>query len=168
MVSAFGGIGIILAIVLAYKTIQRWGMEEKIKYDSVDDYVFELAKFDQGANHYGEIEHYKFFDNGTGLFLFESWHDDMDCDDPDCELKEEYKTTTFTYEVTDDHHIKFKTGDSCLYFLEYPETETITIDLDNHRIYQGDSEYQPYQLQNEEKTDWQTIKTILSNSTHHE
>ena len=127
-------------------------------YNNIGNYVFELQEANQGANHYGEIEHYKFLSNGTGFYLFESWHDTSECGDPDCSLEARTDTTTFTYKVIAPDKIQFKKGLSGM----CSSLATITLDQDSRQIIVDDEDF-PLQLINPEKIDWEGINKILNN-----
>lgn len=79
-ISAATTLGIIFICVMVYNVSQKHKLAKQTFYSEQKDYAFELYEMNQGANHYGEREYYKFFSDGTGLYLFESWHDPMDCD----------------------------------------------------------------------------------------
>jgi len=123
-------------------------------YNNLDGYAFELIEPNQGANHYGEIEHYKFFNNGTGFYLFESWHDPMDCDDPDCNLEAHTDTATFTYKIISHNRIVFKKRKPM-----YDKPSIITIDNYNQQVVVNEEDY-PLQLQ-EESVNWNEVEKIL-------
>lgn len=98
---AFSIIGVLLVMLATYLSVKVYNKQLTAKedyYNSIDDYAFELVECNQGANHYGEREYYKFFTNGTGLYLFVAWHDPSDCDGG-CDLSSQTDTLTFNYKV---------------------------------------------------------------------
>lgn len=92
---------LLLVLLLTFVFIKIYSNHKTAKedyYNSVDDYAFELVEYNSGANHYGETEYYKFFTNGTGLYLFIAWHDTSECDG-ECDLSAQTDTLTFKYSV---------------------------------------------------------------------
>lgn len=84
---------------VSFVLVQKHKTAKQTFYNEHKEYAFELVEANQGANHYGEIESYKFFSNGTGIYLFESWHDPMDCDESGCSLEARTDTAYFNYDV---------------------------------------------------------------------
>lgn len=122
---------------------------KQIYYNGIDEYAFELTESNHGANHYGENEYYKFFSNGTGLYLFESWHDPMDCHYSDCTLEAKTDTATFKYSVRNNKIIFSE--------IKYKDTIAVTIDISNKRIVVDD-----YPLRvNDESVNWDEINKII-------
>lgn len=94
-------IGVIIVILVTFFSFNLYSKHKTAKedyYNSVDNYAFELVECNQGANHYGEREYYKFFTNGTGLYFFLAWHDTSECDGG-CDLTAQTDTLTFKYTV---------------------------------------------------------------------
>lgn len=119
-------------------------------YHSLDDFVFEMQEFNQGANHYGEQNYYKFFDNGTGFYLFVAWHDKSECDG-DCDLTAKTDTTSFTYTVSP-KGISYPTMNGWI------GNNVIPIDVQSHTISfeQGDTRYI-----NPEKVNWDKVEQLF-------
>lgn len=110
-----------------------------------------MIESNHGANHYGENEYYKFFSNGTGLYLFESWHDPMDCHYSDCTLEAKTDTATFKYSVRNNKIIFRK--------IIYKNTISVTIDTSNKRIIINEKDY-PLRV-NDESVNWDEINKII-------
>ena len=123
-------------------------------YEGLDGYAFELVRFMQGANHYGEREYYKFFSNGTGFHLFEAWHDKSDCNDLDCTLESRSDTITFNYSVKGHRIIVFDQG----LLSDMKEQATVVLDVDNREIVVGE-QYYPLQLSTA-PVNWDEVKKI--------
>ena len=148
-------IGILVIGAITFKTIQNH--KEANIYQEQKVYAFELRDFRNGANHYGEMEYYKFFSDGTGLYLFESWHDPMDCNDPECDLESRTDTAQFKYDIKNGNMLFFKTspkGFSSSYDIVVkllPEERTIYIDENKY----------PLQV-NTESINWTEVSKILN------
>lgn len=132
---------ILAAFLLGGKMMQAHSVAKQRYYEELDGYAFELTRFMQGANHYGEREYYKFFSNGTGFHLFEAWHYESDCHDPDCSLESRTDTLTFTYSVKAHKKIIFDEG----VLSDMKEQATVVLDIDNKEIV-VDEQYYPLQL----------------------
>lgn len=148
-------IGILVIGAITFKTIQNH--KEANIYKEQKVYAFELRDFRNGANHYGEMEYYKFFSDGTGLYLFESWHDPMDCKDPECDLVSRTDTAQFKYDIKNGNMLFFKTspkGFSSSYDMVVkllPEEQTIYIDENKY----------PLQV-NTESINWTEVSKMLN------
>lgn len=99
LISTLIMLGIIITGVVVYNIVQTHKVAKQTYYNELGGYAFELIEPNQGANHYGEVEHYKFFSNGTGFYMFESWHDVQNCYELGCDLEARCDTATFSYEV---------------------------------------------------------------------
>lgn len=97
--SIVGFLFIVFAITIFAMINRKIKTAKEDYYKSIEDYAFEIVEINQGANHYGEREYYKFFPNGMGLYLFVSWHDQSECVG-DCDLSAHTDTLTFQYHVT--------------------------------------------------------------------
>lgn len=151
-------IGIVIIGFVIYSLVQKYRTGKQTSYEERTDYAFELIDANQGANHYGEIEHYKFFDDGTGLYLFESWHDPMDCDEPDCDLKAYTDTAHFTYDV-DGYNLMFERNPKSLSSYYAPKQNTnIMLLPDERQIYIHENEY-PLQVI-DETINWDKVTSI--------
>ena len=130
-------------------------------YDSVTDFAFETEEQVFGANHYGEEYHHKFFVDGTGLYLFKSWHDESECGG-DCDLTAHSDTATFQYEVHG-NAIIFRGGDiitgrgdaDTLYVSTQDSIISMRRELDDC----GDV-YEPV-IVKKESIDWDKVKSML-------
>lgn len=148
-------IGIIIIGTISFSLVQKHKAAKQTYYNEKDGYAFELKEFNQGANHYGEREYYKFFSDGTGLYLFESWHDPMDCNDPDCTLEARTDTATFRYNVINHCTVVFKKRSPSI----YDSLSSVTINLNNQQIYVREEDY-PLML-NEKSVNWTEIQKML-------
>lgn len=154
-------IGIAILGVSSYYFAQKHKVAKQSAYNEITDFAFELVDPNQGANHYGEIEYYKFFSNGTGLYLFESWHDPMDCDEPGCELEARTDTAYFSYDVMDGFHLLFGRNPKGLSsFYEKGQDTWITLLPEQGEIYIHEKEY-PLQLK-EETVKWDEVTKICN------
>ena len=151
-------LGVIILGVAVFCTVQAHKVAPKTFYDELNDYAFELAENNQGANHYGEIELYKLFSNGRGVYLFESWHDSQNCYEPGCELETRCDTVSFSYMVNDNtiyfdrnFTIGINSGNTpvSIYIDEY--TKKITTSKDCFPLYVV-----------EQSTNWNEVKKMLT------
>ncbi len=145
---------IIAAFLLGGKMIQAHSTAKQRYYEGLDKYAFELTRFMQGANHYGEREYYKFFSDGTGFQLYEAWHDMADCHDPNCSLESRTDTMTFTYRVKDHRELFFGEGPSGA-----EEQAAVVLDVNNREII-VDEQYYPLQLSTA-PINWAEVKKII-------
>ena len=146
---------IIMAVLLVGKQIiHKHQTAKQSYYESLNDYAFELTEFNQGANHYGEREYYKFFCDGTGFYLYESWHDKADCNEQNCDLEARTDTMTFKYNVKDHNKVIFDKGLKS----DYKGQTTIVLDLSNKEIVVDEDDY-PLQVNNE-TINWEEVMAI--------
>lgn len=145
---------IVIVGVLSLYFYQRHQNSKQIYYKGIDEYAFELTESNHGANHYGENEYYKFFSDGTGLYLFESWHDPSDCDDSECTLEARTDTATFKYKASN-NRIIFKKVNPCIYDGDI----SVTVDFPNKRIIVDEKDY-PLRVNNE-SVNWDEINKII-------
>lgn len=151
-------IAIIILVVLQIGNIaiEKHQYAKQSYYESLDGYAFELTEFVQGANHYGEREYYKFFSNRTGFYLFESWHDEADCNELNCNLENRTDTMTFKYIVKDHNKIIFEKG---LKADDDKGQSTIVLDVVNREILVDEDDYL---LQvNDETINWDEVMKII-------
>lgn len=165
LISTLIMLGVIIIGVVVYNIVQTHKVAKQTYFNELDGYAFELIEPNQGANHYGEIEHYKFFSNGKGFYMFESWHDVQNCYELDCDLEARCDTTTFSYEVVDNSiyfNRDFTTG---LSSGGTPIELIININDFGKEIYIGE-EYYPLQVV-EETINWDETEKIVSHNFHH-
>lgn len=150
-------VGLICVVIILVKMNFNHKSAKEDYYNSIDDYAFELVECNQGANHYGEREYYKFFTNGTGLYLFISWHDSFECSG-DCNLSAQTDTLTFRYHVN---------GDTIFYprwIMSYPimagEISPITVNLMKHSF---DSDELGIRFIDTAKVDWNKVNEMFDN-----
>lgn len=153
-------IGITIVGVGSYYLVQKHNVAKQDSYNEITDFAFELYDFNQGANHYGEREYYKFFCNGTGVYLFESWHDPMDCDEPGCDLEARADTAYFTYEVMDGHVLFGRNPKGLSSFYDQGQDTWIMLLPEQEEIYIHEKEY-PLQL-SEETVKWDEVTKICN------
>lgn len=136
------------------KSIELQAQDDRKKqyFEELDHYAFKLQSAMNGANHYGECGYYKFFSNGTGFYLFESWHDISDCDDPSCDLDARVDTLSFKYKVKGNAIIF-----DCNYTFSSPET--IYVNIDNRKF---DLEQSSVTYLYEDDINWDEVKRILN------
>lgn len=151
-------IGIIVAIWGGLYWKNKHEVAKETYYNELDGYAFELYEFNQGANHYGEREYYKFLPGGKGLYLFVSWHDPMDCKDADCDLESRQDTVWFNYKLSGNNRILFETG----FLSGFTGHESVTWDPVGNEIYVGDPD-QEYKLLriNDETINWDLVEQIF-------
>ena len=145
---------VIAAIFLSGKMMQVHSVAKQTYYEGLDGYAFELVEFNQGANHYGEREYYKFFSNGTGFYLFESWHDQLDCDDPQCDLVARTDTMTFKYKVVNHDKVVFEKG----LMSDFKGKANVFLDTYNREIV-VDEDYYPLQ-KGSAPVNWEEVMKI--------
>ena len=148
---------VIIAITSLVVTIVKWQNNAIQRYyDHLDGYAFEMTDFNQGANHYGEREYYKIFPDGTGFYMFQSWHDATDCNDPGCDLESRTDTMTFRYRVEGNDRIVFEKGiDSFLGGML-----SIHIDIPNHQVEIDHQDDNPTLYINPETINWDEVMKI--------
>lgn len=151
-------IGIAIVGVGSYYLLQKHKTAKQDSYNEITDFAFELYDFNQGANHYGEREYYKFFSNGTGLYLFESWHDPMDCDEPGCDLEARTDTANFTYIVDGDMLMFGRNPKGLSSFYDKDQNTNVMLLPEQEEIYIHEREY-PLQL-DEETVKWDEVSKI--------
>lgn len=153
---------ILVSIIILIWGGINWRDKHKVakqtSYNEITDFAFELVDPNQGANHYGEVEYYKFFSNGTGLYLFESWHDPMDCDEPGCELEARTDTAYFSYDVMDEHVLFGRNPKGLSSFYDQGQDTWIMLLPEQEEIYIHEKEY-PLHLR-EESVKWDEVIKI--------
>lgn len=147
-------VGIIVAFFIGSKIVHLISTGKENAFNNCDDYAFEIVNDSHGANHYGEIEHYKFFSNGTCFYLFESWHDQLDCSDPDCNLTSRTDTMTIRYKVRNHRTVVFEMGQ----LSDYQSEAQVYIDLENKKI-EIDKE-RNYDLSVDTVANWDEVRKI--------
>ena len=156
----FSFVGLVAVIAIASFFTSRKNPKEAY-YDDITDYAFEATGNEHGANHYGEEYKYKFFTDGTGFYLFKSWHDSSECHDDElnvCHLKAQTDTMSFKYRVKD-NAIIFQSGNL---LSDRGEEDTLYVSLPNHTI-GTEKDYGMLSI-NEENINWESIKTIIDNN----
>lgn len=151
-------IGITIVGVGSYYLIQKHNVAKQDFYNEITDFAFELYDFNQGANHYGEREYYKFCNNGTGAYLFESWHDPMDCDEPGCDLEARTDTAYFSYDVMDGHLLFGRNPKGLSSYYDRGQDTWVMLLPEQKEIYIHEKEY-PLQL-SEETVKWEEVTKI--------
>lgn len=146
-------VGLIIIGSIGFKLYKNHKDGKQTYYKELGGYAFELIDANQGANHYGEIEYYKFFSNGTGVYMFESWHDPMDCHDPECNLESFVDTLSFRYDVVNYDMLVFERNPKS-YSSYYDEKQQTYIMLlpEEKKIFIHEENY-PLQV-NEETINW--------------
>jgi len=151
-------LGILIIGWAIFGLIQKHKVSKQTSYNEQKDYAFELYDFNQGANHYGEREYYKFFSDGTGLYLFESWHDPMDCDEPGCDLEARTDTAYFSYDVMDGHLLFGRNPKGLSSIYDQGQDTWVMLLPEQKEIYIHEKEY-PLQLI-EETVKWEEVTKI--------
>ena len=151
-------IGIAFVGISTYYLLQKHKVAKHEAYNEITNFSFELYDFNQGANHYGEREYYKFFCNGTGLYLFESWHDPMDCDEPGCDFEAHTDTAYFSYDVMDGHLLFGRNPKGLSSFYDQEQNTWVMLLPEQKEIYIHENEY-PLQL-SEETVNWEEVTKI--------
>lgn len=151
-------IGITIVGIGSYYLVQKHKVAKQTFYNEITDFAFELVDPNQGANHYGEIEYYKFFSNGTGLYLFESWHDPMDCDEPGCDGEARIDTAYFSYDVMDEHVLFGRNPKGLSSVYDQGQDTWIMLLPEQEEIYIHEKEY-PLHLR-EESVKWDEVIKI--------
>jgi len=165
LISTLIMLGIIITGIVGYNIVQTHKVAKQKYYNELGGYAFELIEPNQGANHYGEVEHYKIFSNGTGFYMFESWHDVQNCYELGCDLEARCDTATFSYEVKGNtiyFNRDFTTG---LCSADSPIEIIININDFVKEIYIGEENY-PLQVV-EESINWDETEKTISHNLHH-
>lgn len=151
-------IGIVVSVWGGLKLKEHHEVSKQIYYDNLDGYAFELVESNQGANHYGEREYYKFFPNGKGLYFFVSWHDPMDCREAGCDLKSRMETIWFDYKINKYNGLEFEAG----LLSDNKRRKCITYNpyLQELEVINAHSDYEPLQIQ-EESINWDLVEEIF-------
>lgn len=153
--SFVGFICLVLAIFLSVTIFRYLSRMKKESYNSKRPYAFMIKQNNMGANHYGEMNEYKFFSDGTGFHKLDAWHDKMDCVG-DCDLTAHIDTATFKCIIGPD-------------FIVYPSDDwgttvkdTVWFDFYNQRIELDRGREYDSRFLDEDIINWDDIRKIFN------
>lgn len=124
-----------IAVVIIGINLYDTHKEESIvfAYKQQNDYIIEITEH-ESSNHWYEDRFYKFFQDGTGLYLRIADHEDLSCslDPSECGLSDGVDTVHLVYTILP--------GAIVFPFAEYqaPEYDTIFVDRNTYTITVGD------------------------------
>lgn len=143
-------IGVLIAAVIIGINLYDTHEEESMvfAYKQQNDYIIEITEH-ESSNHWCEDRFYKFFQDGTGLYLRIADHEDLSCSlgPSECGLSDGVDTVHFVYTILSGA-IVFPLAED-----QAPEYDTIFVDRNTYTITVGDD-----YIGNEREIDYNSSK----------